>query len=133
MPRKFHDEELVGVRFSTRRLYTHFLGRVENYQDGKYLVRCLASGDRPLGNDLVFVCRTSELYQPTNTSIDDVQESTVVRYNKLVESQATGSTNYQGRISSLLWASFSLQRLRDRAWSRRYPVTHTFERSDYVC
>jgi hypothetical protein len=62
-----------------------------------------------------------------------VQESTVVRYNKLVESQATGSTNYQGRISSLLWASFSLKRLRDRAWSRRYPVTHTFERSDYVC
>ena len=133
MPRKFHDEELVGVHFSTRRIYTHFLGRVENYQDGKYLVRCLASADRPLGNDLVFVCRTKELYQPCNYTIDAMHEKTVVRYNKLVESQANAGIHYNGRISALLWSSFSLKRIRDRAWSRRYPISHIFERSDYVC
>tara|TARA_E500000318_G_scaffold111465_1_gene130147 strand:- start:1453 stop:1848 length:396 start_codon:yes stop_codon:yes gene_type:complete len=130
MPRKFHDNELVGVHFSTRRIYSHFFGRVEEYANGKYHVRCLA-GDKPFAHDMVFVCVTRELYQPNNSLIDDMRETVLQIYHRLVEAQANGNS-YQGRLSSMLWASFSLKRLENRAWDRQYPITHKFERSDYV-
>ena len=47
MPRKFADGELVGVHFSSRRTYSHFLGIVEDYKDRKYPVRFLG-GDKRL-------------------------------------------------------------------------------------
>jgi|9_EtaG_2_1085328.scaffolds.fasta_scaffold01944_6 hypothetical protein len=133
MPRKFTDGELVGVHFSSRRTYAHFLGIVESYKNRKYHVRCLAV-DKRLSSDVVFPCDTRELYVPNNTNIDDRFESQLSVYNRLLESYSM-STHYNPHRTPelILWASFALTRIKDRAWSRKFPITTTHDRRyDYV-
>ena len=132
MPRKFADGELVGVHFSSRHTYAHFLGIVEDYKDRKYHVRFLG-GDKRLSNDVVFECTTRELYVPNNSHIDERRNVQLEMYNNLLQQFATGGT-YRAYMATdtIMWASFALTRIKDMAWSRKFPITTTHGRQDYV-
>ena len=133
MPRKYQDNQLVAVRYGTRRMYALFLGVVQKYESGKYYVRYIC-GDRSLSCDRVFECHTKELCDPSNSFIDDMQESQVMVYNNIVKSRTERSHAYYGNNDErLIWSSFAAKRILGSHFHRTFPVAQMVWRTDYVC
>ena len=137
MPRKYQDNQLVAVRYGTRRMYALFLGVVQKYDSGKYYVRYV-SGEKSFPHDKVFECHTKELCDPSNSFIDDMQESQVMVYNNIVRSRADRLPHYHGRSyydndERLIWSSFAAKRILGSHFHRTFPVAQMVWRTDYVC
>jgi len=133
MPRKYQDNQLVAVRYGTRRMYALFLGVVQKYDSGKYYVRYV-SGEKSFPHDKVFECHTKELCDPSNSFIDDMQESQVMVYNNIVKSRTERSHAYYGNNDErLIWSSFAAKRILGSHFHRTFPVARMVWRTDYVC
>ena len=131
MPRKFQDGQEVAVYYRTRRMCENFFGRIEKYEDGLYHVRYLAGVKRPR-NDLVFVCKVHEL----NVLTPDFYQHTVAQvastYNDMLRFFASDRYHYSHTDIQLTWLSYAMKRLRDSAFTRKFPISETVWRISRV-
>jgi len=133
MPRKYQDNQLVAVRYGTRRMYARFLGVVQKYDSGKYYVRYV-SGEKSFPHDKVFECHTKELRDVTHDFVDEMKVSQLQVYHNSVRNRVEGYNRvyHNNSLERRLWASFAAKRSQTYEWHRIFPETHMVWRTDYV-
>lgn len=132
MPRKFLDNELVRVVYSSRRMSMTFFGRVEGY-DKDYIVRYLGGAMTPK-QDMLFDCKVHELSAVSNEFIDAMKYDISQQHRIMLSNWVNGNGAFGWRYTqtNLVWQSFALQRLNDNAWSRQFPITDRIGRTNRV-
>lgn len=131
MPRKFEDGQEVAVHYRSRRMCEDFFGRVEKYENGLYHVRYLAGNKRPR-NDLVFACKVHELYASNHDFYQTMMAQLAATYNDLLRAFAAGNYYYSHADIQLTWLSYAVKRLRDGAFTRKFPISETVWRMSRV-
>jgi hypothetical protein len=131
MPRKFEDGQEVAVYYRSRRMCENFFGRVEKYENGLYHVRYLAGNKRPR-NDLVFACKVHELNASNHDFYQTMMAQLAATYNDLLRAFAAGNYYYSHADIQLTWLSYAVKRLRDGAFTRKFPISETVWRISRV-
>ena len=138
MPRKYQDNQLVAVYYSTRRMHARFLGVVQKYDrgetngtSGKYYVRYV-SGEKSFPHDKVFECHTRELCVVTNEFVDEMKASQLQVYHNAVRTNVESVGRYNDTLERRLWTSFAAKRSQTYEWHRTFPETQIVWRTAYV-
>jgi hypothetical protein len=131
MPRKFEDGQEVAVYYRSRRMCENFFGRVEKYENGLYHVRYLAGNKRPR-YDLVFACKVHELNASNHDFYQTMTAQLAATYNDLLRAFAAGNYYYSHADIQLTWLSYAVKRLRDSAFTRKFPISETVWRMSRV-
>ncbi len=149
MPRRFEDGKVVQVYYSTRCDAFRLLGKIDGFNEGKYKVRMLAYD---LDNsrkyyywyhrkrrimDTIVLCNANEIGDVLSTdatlgyylAIAQKQWNEMVKY--FTDDHNAGA-NFSLKTETFAYNSFALKRLLDGDLDRRYHLTETKRRNQYV-
>ena len=103
----------------------------KKYENGLYHVRYLAGNKRPR-NDLVFACKVHELHASDNDFYQTAMAQLAATYNDMLRSFASDRYHYRHSDIQLTWLSYAVERLRDNAFTRTFPISETVWRISRV-